>query len=135
MNKITVPARLDELDHVLDFIEQELDIYECAVKIKLQLAIAVEEIFVNIAKYAYAPGEGSTEILCSYSDEMKAVSISFLDEGMPYNPLAKKDPDITLSSEDRKIGGLGIYMVKKSMDEVIYDYKDNRNMLTIRKNM
>ncbi len=135
MNSIIVPAKLDELDKVLDFIEQELDVFGCAIKIKFQLAIAVEEIFVNIAKYAYLPGEGSAEIVCSYSDEAKAVSICFMDTGVPYNPLAKEDPDVTLSTEERTIGGLGIYMVKKSMDEVIYDYKDGKNILTIRKKL
>lgn len=135
MKKITVPARLDELDHVLDFVNGELEANNCVIKEMLQIAIAVEEIFVNISKYAYLPEKGEAEIECSFYKEPKSVSICFKDKGVPYNPLEKPDPDISLSSEERKIGGLGIYMVKKSMDEVLYEYKEDRNILTIIKKL
>lgn len=135
MNKITVPAKLDELDHVLDFINDLLEANDCVMKVKLQINIAVEEIFVNIANYAYAPKEGEAEIECSINNEPKSISICFIDSGAPYNPLEKTDPDITLSSEDRKIGGLGIYIVKKCMDQVLYEHKDDKNNFTIRKKL
>jgi serine/threonine-protein kinase RsbW len=131
MNIMILPAKTEELDRVISFIEEELEANEGSMKVKLLIAVAVEEIFVNIAHYAYTPGEGTAEIQVSFFGQPKSVLISFIDSGIPYNPLIKADPDITLSVEDRKIGGLGIYMVKKSMDQVLYEYKEGKNRLTI----
>ena len=104
-------------------------------KEQIQLDVAVEEIFVNIASYAYAPNTGYALIQINELSDPKRVQITFVDEGVPYDPLAKEDPDVTLSAEERQIGGLGIYMVKKSMDNMTYEYKDNKNILTIEKNI
>ncbi len=135
MNRYRFPARLEELDRVLQYIEEELDSAGCPNKIKLQISIAVEELFVNIAHYAYPTKEGEAEITFHYQDQPKTVTISFIDSGIPYNPLKKENPDITLSAEGRKIGGLGIYMVKESMDQVTYEYKEGKNHLTIMKRL
>ena len=97
--------------------------------------MAVEEIFVNIAHYAYAPGEGEAEIAALVEGDPAELVVEFRDSGVPYDPLAKPDPDVTLSAEERGIGGLGIYMVKKSMDDVQYRHEGGRNILTIRKRL
>ena len=133
MKEITVPAALDELDRVVEFINEELESHSCPVKTMMQLDIAVEEIYVNIARYAYNPDIGKATISCKVEGEPLKVIIQFLDNGRPYNPLNKEDPDITLPAEERQAGGLGIYMVKKSMDHIDYDYRDGKNILTIKK--
>ena len=101
----------------------------------MQVDIAVEELFVNIASYAYGKEEGLAVIRLDIEKDPLTVKITFEDRGVPYNPLAKEDPDITLSAEERQIGGLGIYMVKKSMDDIIYEHKDGKNILTIVKKL
>ena len=93
--------------------------------------IAIDEIFGNIASYAYAPGTGKVTVQIRVDDKARAVRITFIDSGVPYNPLAKEDPNVKLSAEERKIGGLGIFLVKKSMDDMIYEYKDGKNRLTL----
>ncbi len=134
MKTITVPALTEELDTVLQFVQNELDQMECAPKICNQIAIAVEEIFVNIAHYAYRPDVGDATIRCQVSTaQPPKITIEFLDSGKPYDPLKKADPDTTLSADERDIGGLGIFMVKRLMDDVTYEYKDGKNILTIQK--
>jgi len=130
MKELIVEAILENLDTVTDFINAELEEIDCPMKLQMQIAVAVEEIFVNIANYAYNPEVGGVTIRISVGDE---VTIEFEDKGKPYNPLEKDDPDITLSAEERDIGGLGIFMVKKSMDAVEYRHADNKNLLIIRK--
>ena len=133
MKNLIVPASTQKLDDVLDFISTELESHDFPMKVQMQIAIAVEEIFVNIANYAYTPTGGDIMVCCEIENDPLAVMIQFLDGGRPYNPLEKSDPDITLSAEERNIGGLGIFMVKKSMDDIRYDYKNEKNILTIRK--
>lgn len=133
MDELTLEATLDNLDKVQQFVEDKLDAVGCSMKIKMQISIAVEEIFVNIAHYAYNPAVGNASIKCTVSGDPPQVVIQFADSGIPFNPLAKKDADTTLSAEQREIGGLGIYMVKKSMDEISYEYKDGKNILKIKK--
>ena len=133
MKDITVDATLDNLEVVQNFVNEELEIQGCSMKVMMQIEIAVEEIFVNIVHYAYNPQVGKATIRCEVTDNPMQVIIQFLDSGIPFDPMAKEDADITLSAEERNIGGLGIYMVKQSMDEVNYEYKDGKNVLTIRK--
>ena len=102
-------------------------------KAQIQLDVAVEEIFVNIANYAYTPNVGSATIRTELEPKTGMVAITFVDTGIPYDPLKKEDPDVSLPVEERQIGGLGIYMVKKSMDDMLYKYKDGQNILTIKK--
>lgn len=135
MDKIIVEAKVEKLDAVLDFVNKKLEDNDCPMKTQIQIDVAVEEIFVNIASYAYAPGEGDATIETEIYDDPLRIAIRFTDSGMPYDPLAKEDPDVTLSAEERQIGGLGIYMVKKSMDEVAYEHKDGNNVFTIIKNL
>ncbi len=133
MNEITVSADRSHLEDVQRFIETELEPVNCPIKIRMQIALAVEEIFVNISDYAYHPGIGFVTIRSTIQKDKPAITIQFRDQGKPYNPLKKIDADITLNAEDRTIGGLGILLVKKTMDSVRYDYQDGTNILTIEK--
>ena len=133
MKDITVDATLDNLEVVRNFVSEELESQGCSMKVMMQIEIAVEEIYVNIVHYAYNPEVGKATIRCEVTDNPMQVIIQFLDSGMPFDPLAKADPDITLSAEERGIGGLGIFMVKQSMDEVNYEYVEGKNVLTIKK--
>ena len=135
MKELVVDAKIENLEQVLDFVNGELEAAGCFMKVQVQLDITVEEIFVNIAHYAYEGGVGKAVIRMHIQEEPKAVEIIFMDWGMPYNPLEREDPDVTLSAEDRQIGGLGIYMVKKSIDDVSYEYKDGQNILIIQKKL
>ena len=132
---MTIEAKVDNLNEVLAFVDEKLEENDCPMKVQMQIDVAVEEIFVNIASYAYNPEIGAATICCEVSGDPLVVTISFMDSGVPYDPLAKEDPDVTLSAEERQIGGLGIYMVKKSMDNVSYEYKDGQNIFTIKKSL
>lgn len=135
MSELNIEAKTENLDKVLAFVDQHLEERGCAVQVQMQIDIAVEELFVNIAQYAYAPNIGVATIRVELQEDPLVVVITFIDNGIPYNPLAKEDPDITLSAEERQIGGLGIYMVKKSMDDMSYEYKDGQNILQIKKQL
>ena len=118
------------------FVEEQIERYDCSARVRFQLDVAVEEIFINIAKYAYRPGQaGQAAVRCCVGGDPLQVTIQFQDQGVPFNPLAKEDADITLTAQERQIGGLGILMVKKSMDAVRYSYEDGKNILTIQKNI
>ena len=131
--ELVVPAKLEKLEEVLEFVQARLKEHDCSKKAWTQLAIAVEELYVNIAHYAYGDGEGKAAIKIGFDGEPLQATIRFIDEGVPYNPLEKQDPDTSLSAEERDIGGLGIFMVKKSMDSMEYVYQDGKNILTIQK--
>ncbi|MBO4845999.1 MAG: ATP-binding protein [Lachnospiraceae bacterium] len=133
MKRLDIEANVDKLNDVLEFLEEQLDENNCSPKAQVQLDVAVEEIFVNIAHYAYSNKEDGRAIIDIEFPKDDYVSITFYDNGVPYDPLAKEDPDITLSADDRPIGGLGIYMVKKSMDEVAYRHENGQNIFTIGK--
>ena len=133
MKSITVDARIENLGKVTDFLNKELDAINCDEKTKYKIDIAVDEIFSNIANYAYKPVDGKATVGFDDKGENRQVEIIFEDTGRPYNPLEKEDPNVNLPIEEREIGGLGILIVKKSMDEVLYEYKDKKNILTLRK--
>lgn len=135
MAEITLAATIDNIPAVTDFVSKQLDTLGCSVKVQMQFSIAVDELFSNIAQYAYPSGEGMATVQVSTQAEGKQVVLTFIDRGTPYNPLTKEDPNITLSLEDRPIGGLGIFMVKKIMDDMQYRYEDGKNILRIIKNM
>ena len=134
-NELDIEATKENLPKVMEFVERMLEAVDCPPKAGMQIDIAVEEIFTNIVNYAYAPGKGNAIVRVDVTDHPVTVSITFIDNGKPYDPLAKEDPDITLSAEERQIGGLGIFMTKQVMDDVIYEYKDGRNILTLKKNL
>lgn len=125
-------AKIEELDKVLALVEGKLEEAEVSPKITISFLVAVEEIFVNVAHYAYQGEEGYVDIDLDISDGK--ILICFCDEGVAFDPLAKEDPDITATVEEREIGGLGIYMVKKSMDGIEYERVDNKNVLRFWKN-
>lgn len=135
MKEITLPATLENLSLVQAFIEGELEAADCPMKAMMQISIAVEEIYVNIAHYAYDPRVGEATVRCAVGGDPLQVTIQFLDSGKPFDPLAKPDADVSLSAEERDIGGLGIFMVKKSMDDVQYQHKDGCNILTLKKHL
>ena len=130
-NEINVKASLENLQEVIAFVDGFVEELGASMKAQMQIDVAVEEIFVNIASYAYAPDTGDATIKIGKDPENNKVFITFVDSGKPYNPLEKEDPDITLSAEERGVGGLGIFMVKKSMDDMRYERKDGCNVLTI----
>ncbi len=133
MKELVLEAKSENLDAVLETLGEVLDGVDCPMKARFQLEVAVEELFVNITNYAYAPNEGDVTVRIDIGKEPASVTVTFIDSGTPFDPLAKPDPDVANTLEDQKIGGLGIYMVKKSMDSVTYDYKDGCNILTIKK--
>ncbi len=131
MTEKIFPADINELAAVTVFLEEELDKAEASPKLMVTFAVALEELFVNVAHYAYPDSKGTVKIGIDTSGD--SIVVQLTDSGIPFDPVAKPDPDITESAEERKIGGLGIYMVKKSMDSVTYEYKDKQNILTISK--
>lgn len=134
MKELKIDAKVEKLNEVLAFMDAELEAVDCPMKTQIALDVAVEEIFVNIAHYAYG-AEGAGGAVLQFEISPEEAMITFIDEGTAYDPLAKEDPDITLSAEERPIGGLGIFMVKKSMDDVTYRREDDKNILTIRKKL
>ena len=135
MKELTIAATIENIEAVTDFVNEQLEAVDCPMKAQMQIDIAIDELFGNIAHYAYSPNVGEATVRVELEEEPRAAVITFMDKGVPYDPLAKDDPDTTLSAEDRKIGGLGIYMVKKSMDDMTYEYKDGQNVLKIKKNL
>ena len=133
MEKKTFDAETINLDEVLEFIDGKLEENDCPMK--TQIDVAAEEIFVNVAHYAYHPEIGIVEVCVEFEENPRRVLVTFIDSGRPFNPLEKPDPDITLSAEKREIGGLGIYMVKNTMDDVIYEFSNGQNHLTMVKNL
>ena len=131
--ELTTEAKTDNLEQVINFVNSQLEAADCSMKAQMQIEVAVEELFVNVAHYAYVPGTGDVTVNIEIEGDPAVARITFTDSGIPYDPLAKEDPDVTLSAEDRAIGGLGIFMVKKSMDSIDYEYKDGQNILTLKK--
>jgi len=129
MPEITLDATLENIETVTAFVDEQLEAMDCSMKAQMQIDIAIDELFSNIAHYAYKPDVGQATVRIENNDGK--VSITFIDKGVPYDPLAKEDPDTSLSADERGIGGLGIFMVKKSMDDMTYEYADGENRLTI----
>ncbi len=134
-NELELEARAENLPEVQSFVEKRLEDAGCPMKAQMQIGVAVEEVFVNIASYAYAPEIGNATVRVEVSDDPVTVTITFVDHGVPYDPLKKEDPDVTRPADEREIGGLGIFMTKKLMDDVIYEYRDGHNILTLKKKL
>ena len=132
-NELETEASADRLPEVTSFIEERLEKTDCPKKVLMQITLATEEIFVNIANYAYAPKLGKVNVRVEVSDDPIAVAITFMDNGRPFDPTKRADPNVSLSAEERDIGGLGIFMTKKVMDDVKYEYSDGKNILTLKK--
>ncbi len=135
MKELVIAADRNNLLKVQSFIDEQLEDAGCPMLTQIAIDVAVEEIFVNISSYAYDQEIGGAVVQVEMLDEPLSVKITFIDNGKQYDPLAKPDPDITLSAKQRKKGGLGIYMVKNSMDDMRYEYRDGKNILTIKKNL
>ena len=135
MKELVVEADRNNFLKVQSFIDEQLEDAGCPMLTQIAIDVAVEEIFVNIASYAYDNEIGVTVVQVEMLNEPLSVEITFIDNGKQYDPLAKPDPDITLAAKERKKGGLGIYMVKNSMDDMRYEYRDGKNILTIKKNL
>jgi anti-sigma regulatory factor (Ser/Thr protein kinase) len=131
---LTFDAVIDNIPKLTDFINERLEAMDCPMKAQMQIDVAIDEVFANIANYAYPDGTGSATVEFEERQDPHGITLTFIDSGIPFNPLEMKDPDTTLSAEERSIGGLGIFMVKKSMDDVSYRYEDGHNILTIQKN-
>ena len=127
----TFPAKVEALSDVLGFVDQMLENCGCPMKIQMAVCVAIEEIFVNVANYAYGDGEGDMTLGIGFDKESRAITFRMTDRGIPFDPLKKPDPDITLSAEDREIGGLGIFITKKTMDSITYAYENGENILTM----
>lgn len=135
MQKLKVAATKENLEVVTAFLDQVLDMSDCPLKTRLQIDLALEEMYINIANYAYAPGTGDMELQAGFNDEGNEVILILKDQGIPYDPLAKADPDVSLPADKRKIGGLGIFLVKKTMDSMAYVRQDGSNILTMTKKL
>ena len=131
MTTRTFPAKTESLNEVLSFVEETLEGYDCPLKIQTAVCVAIEEVFVNVAHYAYPEGEGTMSLQIGFDDQSRSITFRMTDQGVPFDPLKKPDPDITLSAEEREIGGLGIFITKKTMDSLSYSYENGENVLTM----
>ena len=135
MKEITVEAVTGSIEEVTDFINGELEALDCPMKAQIQLDIAIDELFGNIARYAYPGKTGKATVRFEAEENPLTAVITFIDSGIPFNPLKTKEPDTKLSAEQRKIGGLGIFLVKKTMDSMEYRFSEGQNILTIKKKL
>lgn len=133
MKQKTFKANDNELSNVIGFMEEELEKVDCPMKVVMGMTVAIEEVFINVAHYAYPNEEGDVSFEFIFNEKEREITIKMIDKGIPFNPLQKEDPDISLSAEERQIGGLGIFITKKTMDELTYEYKDKQNILTMKK--
>ena len=133
MKEITLDAVVENIDTVTDFVNESLVEYGYPAKARVQIDVAIDELFGNISRYAYGSQTGKVTVRVEYDSDARTVTITFIDSGVPFDPLKRDDPDVTLSAAERSIGGLGIFVVKKTMDAVEYEYTDGQNVLKIRK--
>ena len=133
MKEITLEATIQNIAAATEFIDTELEQTGCSTKVRFQIDMAIDELYTNVASYAYPSGKGDLTVRFEADKASRTIRVTFEDRGIPYNPLEKEDPDVTLPAEKRQIGGLGIFMVKKMMDGMYYEYNDGKNILTIEK--
>lgn len=131
--EISLAATVENLPLVNEFVEMLLAERMVSAKAQMQIELSVEEVFVNIANYAYGEAGGKATVQGKILNEPAGLELVFIDGGQPYDPLSREEPDLEQKMEDRAIGGLGIYLVKKNMDEVHYAYQQGKNILTLRK--
>ena len=129
LKELTLDATVENITVVTEFIDQQLENAGCPMEVQYLIDIAVDELFGNIAKYAYTDRIGKAIVRTEISD--KEALITFVDSGIPYNPLMREVPDLDLTIEERNPGGVGIHIVRKSMDDMKYEYTNNQNILTI----
>lgn len=133
MKEWTFEATIDRIPWLTDQINEALESLDCSMKAQMQIDVAIDELLANIASYAYAPGTGDVTVRFDFDAGSRIATVTFIDAGVPYDPLGKPDPDVTLDAGEREVGGLGIFLVKKTMDDMTYARRDGRNELTIHK--
>ena len=133
VNELKIEAKKENFEKVLAFVDEALEKAGVPYEVQLSVEMAIEEIYLNIVYYAYAQKDGDATILTAINEKDRILTLTFIDEGPEYNPLLKEDPDTTMDIMDRPIGGLGILMVKKMMDDVVYCRENGENHLTIKK--
>ena len=136
MREITVDTDMEQIAPVTDFLNAQLKEIGCSERVRIQLDVAADEMFGNIVRYAYGTESGPVTVQVEVEENPLRVVLTFIDQGIPFNPLTREMPDTTgLKAKERPIGGLGLFMVKKTMDDLSYEYRDGKNILTIRKNI
>ena len=133
MKKLTIEATSENVDQAIALVDEVLEEYGCGMKEQMAIDVAVDELFSNIALYAYTPETGYATVQVNIIEDPLSIEITFVDSGKPYDPIAMAEPDTTQTIEERQIGGMGILIVKKSMDAMDYEYKEGKNILTIKK--
>ena len=133
LKELTLDATVENVRTVTDCVGETLEEANCPLDTRRQLSIVIDEVFSNIAQYAYGSALGTATVKAGLEEDGRTLVLIFQDGGMPYDPLSAKDPDTSLSAEDRPLGGLGVFLVKKLMDETSYEYKNGQNILTLRK--
>ncbi len=133
MKEWTFEAKIDRIPWLTEQVDGLLEGLDCPMKAQMQIDVAIDEWMANIASYAYGNGAGEVIVRFDFQPDDRTVVLTFIDSGIPYDPLAKPDPDVTLSVDKRAVGGLGIFLIKKTMDDMTYARQDGRNVLTIRK--
>ncbi len=133
MKEITLKASIDQIPAATAFVDAELEALECGMKAQMQIDVAMDELFGNIARYAYGKGGGEATVRFEFEKETRTAVITFIDRGMPFDPTAAGTPDLNIPAAQRQEGGLGIFLVRKTMDDMAYVYRDGQNRLTIRK--
>ena len=128
-------AKIDRIPWLTEQVDALLEGLDCPIKAQMQIDVAIDELLANIASYAYETGEGQVTVRFDFQPDDRTVALTFIDKGIPYDPLAKPDPDVALEVEKRSVGGLGIFLVKKTMDDMAYVRQDGRNVLTIFKHI
>ena len=135
MKELTLKAVTENIPAATAFIDEQLEALDCPLKAQMQFDVAVDELFGNISHYAYGGGSGDATVRFGFDEAARRVSVTFIDRGVPFNPLEKTDPDVNSPAHERAIGGLGLFLVKKTMDGMDYRYEDGQNILTIHKNI
>lgn len=133
--ELTVEAKIDNVQTVTDFVNESLETLDLPMKAVMQIDVIIDEIFGNIAHYAYGDETGKATVTVKKKEDENCVVLIFSDNGIPYDPLKKEDPNVKLTAEEREIGGLGIFMAKKMSDYMEYEYRDGQNILKITKNV
>jgi anti-sigma regulatory factor (Ser/Thr protein kinase) len=135
VNELEIDATLENLKSVNEFIKKILNENKCSKRDEMSLKMAIEEIYINIVNYAYTPNIGKVKINSEVKNDKFSIVLNFIDEGKPFNPLEQDEPDFDLDVEGRDAGGFGIFIVKDKVDDISYEYKDGKNILTIKKNL
>ena len=130
--EIIVDSKFENVRALTEFVESALEPYHPSMKAVTQIGVAIDELFSNVVRYS---GSSNMKLILHVNEDVLTAKLTFIDEGVEYDPLSKADPDVSLSAEDREIGGLGIFLVKKNMDNIEYKYEDNKNILILSKNV